>query len=51
MILLGLDASSSSTGWAVFDNKGLSAYGMRRLERKIGTPRKQIKRNYGKVPS
>ena len=28
MILLGLDASSSSTGWAVFDNKGLSAYGI-----------------------
>lgn len=28
MILLGLDASSSSTGWAVFDNKGLAAYGI-----------------------
>lgn len=28
MILLGLDASSSSTGWAVFDKKGLAAYGI-----------------------
>lgn len=28
MILLGLDASSSSTGWAVFDKKGLAAYGV-----------------------
>lgn len=28
MILLGLDASSSSTGWSVFDNKGLAAYGI-----------------------
>lgn len=28
MILLGLDASSSSTGWAIFDKKGLAAYGV-----------------------
>ena len=27
-IILSLDASSTSTGWAVFDNKGLSAYGV-----------------------
>ena len=28
MVLLGLDASSSSTGWAVFDHRGLAAYGI-----------------------
>lgn len=28
MILLGLDASSSSTGWSIFDNRGLAGYGL-----------------------
>lgn len=28
MTLLGLDASSSSTGWSVFDKRGLAAYGL-----------------------
>ncbi|MDO4803016.1 MAG: crossover junction endodeoxyribonuclease RuvC [Prevotellaceae bacterium] len=27
-IILGLDASSSSTGWAIFDKRGLAAYGI-----------------------
>ena len=28
MILLGLDASTSSTGWSIFDKRGLAAYGI-----------------------
>lgn len=27
-VILSLDASSSSTGWSIFDKKGLSAYGV-----------------------
>lgn len=28
MVILGLDASSSSTGWSIFDKRGLAAYGI-----------------------
>lgn len=27
-VILGLDCSTTSTGWAIFDNKGLAAYGI-----------------------
>lgn len=27
-IILGLDCSTTSTGWSIFDNKGLAAYGI-----------------------
>lgn len=27
-VILGLDCSTTSTGWSVFDNKGLAAYGI-----------------------
>ena len=27
-VILGLDASSASTGFSIFDNKGLAAYGI-----------------------
>lgn len=27
-IILGLDCSTTSTGWSIFDNKGLAAYGV-----------------------
>lgn len=27
-IILGLDCSTTSTGWSIFDNKGLAAYGL-----------------------
>ena len=27
-VILGLDCSTTSTGWSIFDNKGLAAYGV-----------------------
>ncbi len=27
-VILGLDCSTTSTGWSIFDNKGLAAYGI-----------------------
>ena len=27
-VILGLDCSTTSTGWCIFDNKGLAAYGV-----------------------
>ena len=27
-VILGLDCSTTSTGWCVFDDKGLAAYGV-----------------------
>ena len=27
-VILGLDCSTTSTGWSIFDNKGLAAYGL-----------------------
>ena len=27
-IILGLDCSTTSTGWSVFDSRGLAAYGL-----------------------
>ena len=28
MIVMGIDASTTSTGWAIFDDKELKAYGL-----------------------
>lgn len=36
MVVCGIDASTKSTGWSIFDGKELTAYGVIKPKAKIG---------------